>query len=110
VALPQHPLQLPASARLRVNANTALVPAAAVAFRRRGIALPALLTASSRRLFNLQNRFNRFDFSVPIQRAVPLVLAARQAAVAAAIAYNATHLPHLTPASVPLYGLFQPRP
>jgi|SRR5690554_1665280 len=69
-----------------------------LAFQREGWLIPAAFSLLGRRYVKLQNRLNRFTFSLPIQfEDVPDLLEARFQFVEDAHHYNRRHLPHFEP-------------
>jgi len=57
---------LPDWANLRIASNVMLVPSEGFGYRHRGTRLPAILRGLGRRYFNIQHRFNKFSFLLPI--------------------------------------------
>jgi hypothetical protein len=96
------PLYLPEWADGQIALNIAIGPADRLQVQRRGVALPAVLAALGPRIFNLQRRFNRFSFGLPITDVGPEILARRHERVAAMLAYNREHLPNFQPAPLGL--------
>lgn len=93
--LVERALYLPGATRYQLAPGQMLAVAPALAWRRRGLRLPAWLGALSPRLINLQNRLNRFEFAVPARTTgLPPRLAGRFALIGELRDYNRRHLPH----------------
>ena len=107
--LDQHALYAPGWADLRIAGNMELVPSARFGYEHAGLTLPAAFAGLGRRYFNLQHRFNRFRFLLPIDAGDGQsdsggrgVLRRRHELVTEMTEYNRTHLPHFTPVSTAL--------
>jgi len=59
-------LYLPEWANLRVARNMTLVPSKKFGYTHKGITLPTILGDLGRKYFNIQHRFNKFHFQIPI--------------------------------------------
>lgn len=57
---------LPDWANLCVSRNVKLVPSEKVGYKHKGITLPAIFGDLGRKYFNVQHRFNIFEFHIPI--------------------------------------------
>jgi hypothetical protein len=91
------PMFAPAWANLQIAGNMEIRPAQRLSVDHHGLTLPSMLGGLGRRYFNLQHRFNRFLFHVPITREGPPVLHERHELVAEMRAYNDRLLPHFMP-------------
>ncbi len=111
--LDQHALYAPEWADLRIAGNMELVPSARFGYEHTGLALPAAFAGLGRRYFNLQHRFNRFRFLVPIDAGDGQgdgqgdgggrgILRRRHELVTEMTDYNRLHLPHFMPVSTAL--------
>lgn len=95
----------PPWADLRIAMSAELVPAARFGCEHSGLTLPAVFAGLGRRYFNLQHRFNRFRFQVPVEddpAGQNAVLLQRHELVTEMTEYNRVHLPHFTPVSTAL--------
>lgn len=69
---------LPEWANLHVARNMTLVPSKKFGYTHKGITLPAILGDLGRKYFNIQHRFNKFHFRIPVATSdVPVVLHSR---------------------------------
>jgi hypothetical protein len=91
------PLYLPDWVDLRIADNMELRPAARLGVGHRGVTLPAMLGGLGRRYFNLQHRFNRFAFDVPVTRDAAPAVRERHEFIAEMGAYNRRRLPYFNP-------------
>jgi hypothetical protein len=99
------PLFVPEWADLRIAANMRIEPGARFSADHAGFTLPARFGGIGRRYFNLQHRFNRFRFYVPVTHAAPAVVMERHELVAAMREYNRRFLPFFN--AVPMaIGIF----
>lgn len=79
----------------RVARSVWLARGAALGARRDGLRLPPALGVLGRRYLSLQNRLNRFTFTLPVATdEAPAVLAARFGLLRQMAHYNRRHLPH----------------
>lgn len=69
---------LPEWANLRIARNMTLVPSKKFGYTHKGITLPAILGDLGRKYFNIQHRFNKFHFRIPVATSdVPAILHSR---------------------------------
>jgi len=101
--LKQTPLAVAAKRSFAPAANILLCPGKRLQTVHRGRTLPSFLTARSKKLFNLQHRWNRFVVDLPMREATSNALLAKVRSDAAALAYNARHLPCFAPLKSPLH-------
>lgn len=93
-ALGRHTLYLPEERGFALAPRMTLRPAGSFAWRRDGLVLPAWAGRLSPKAINLQNRLNRFEFSVPATaKNMPPVVAQRFELIAGLNAHNARSLP-----------------
>lgn len=96
------PLFAPAWASLAIAGNMRIVPAAHLAVVHRGRRLPPALGSLGRRYFNIQHRFNRFEFRLPVTGEAPAAVRQRHELVAAMGEYNRARLPAFNAAPMAL--------
>lgn len=106
--LRQRPLYLPEWADRQIAGNMSIAPAADLGVTHRGVTLPSQFGGLGRRYFNLQHRFNRFCFNVPVTADAEPVLRERHELVAEMGEHNRENLPHFTATPMPL-GIFRRR-
>jgi hypothetical protein len=95
--LEAHPLYLPEGDGVRYARHIRVCPGADLRMRHRGLVLPPWVTNLGQRLVRLQNRFNRFEFDLPVTaRAATAHLENRCRLAAVATRYNLRHLPHFS--------------
>jgi hypothetical protein len=96
-------LSVPADSNLEVAPNMRIEPGKELSFRRTGIVLPRVLRKLGPKYVNLQNRFNRFVFQVPVESlAIHETVLRRHRLLKEIHEYNRLHLPAFSPFS---YGL-----
>jgi hypothetical protein len=94
---------LPDWVNLRISRNMLMVPSEKLGYRHRGLTLPKIFGGLGQKYFNVQHRFNSFEFLVPVTTdAIPQELVARHEFITMLNAYNARHLPAFVPVA---YGL-----
>jgi hypothetical protein len=106
--LARTPLFVPEWADRRIASNMELRQAARLGVEHYGVTLPSILAGLGRRYFNLQHRFNRFTFHVPLTADASPVLRERHELIAGMGAYNRARLPHFMPSPSAL-GIFRRR-
>lgn len=94
---------VPAWGDLRIARNMRMVPSAGLSCRHTGITLPAMFGGIGEKYFNVQHRFNRFEFHVPVvSTGIPREISRRHEFVTGLNEYNARNLPYFVPVA---YGL-----
>jgi hypothetical protein len=95
----RHPLYVPARPAYRYARNITLVPSAEPGFERRGWLASAALAWPNRKFYNLQHRFNRWTFRIPLRHEAPAPVEKRFDYFRRMKRYNEMHFPafsHLT--------------
>jgi hypothetical protein len=86
---------VPERAHLSVARNMTLVQSNHLNYAHRGITLPSILSSFGRKYFNLQHRFNKFYFHIPLDSSkIPPILEKRFELFSKMKAYNSIRLPH----------------
>lgn len=106
--LGRSPLYLPDWADPHIARNMVIRPGARLGVEHRGMPLPSMLGGLGRRYFNLQHRFNRFAFQVPVTAETTPIVRERHELVAAMGEYNRRRLPYFSPTPSAL-GIFRRR-
>jgi hypothetical protein len=89
-----HTFYLPPKSSYSITKNISVVPSPAVSFSRQGFVLPGILSLAGKRYFNLQNKFNRFRFEIPVSSEnIPAILQQKFSFEKTHVAYNRTYLP-----------------
>ena len=89
---------IPKSANFRVARNMVMVPSQRLGFSHEGVVMPRFLTFVGKKVFNLNNRTNRFEFKVPITlEETSNVVLERHRFIAQANTYNRKNLKYFLP-------------
>jgi hypothetical protein len=92
--LSEYPFYLPQMEYYKVAGNQILKPDRKPSFQRKGLLLPPVLSVIGKKYFNLQNKFNQFEFGIPITSRPPhTILAERFEFLKDMKKYNRTYLP-----------------
>jgi hypothetical protein len=97
--LRRHPVYVPRRPAYRYARNVLLVPSDEPGYERKGLLAPAGLAWPHRRFYNLQHRFNRWTFRIPMRHEAPAAVEKRFDYFRRMKRYNAAHFPafsHLT--------------
>ena len=96
-------LYIPDWAELNIGRNLVLSPSPHFHYSHRGVVLPYVFGGLGRKYFNIQHRFNKFEFSMPItQNNIPAVLESRHELYTQLGELNAKQYPYFIPV---VYGL-----
>jgi hypothetical protein len=88
-------LYVPERNPLSVARNMTFVPSNRLSYTHGGITLPSLLSSLGRKYFNLQHRFSKFYFHIPLDSSkMPCILEKRFEFISKMKAYNSVRLPH----------------
>lgn len=91
---------LPEWANFHIARNMTLVPSESFRYIHKGIALPSIFGALGRKYFNIQHRFNKFMFYLPIEsKKMPAILKERFLLLKEKKDLNRAKLPHFVPTS-----------
>lgn len=100
----KHPFYLPQNRVYTMGKNTALRAGSKLSVNHRGILAPFLHHVLGKRYFNVLNRINRFDFTVPFQSDhLPHDIEKYFDYTLGQRAYNSVHLPHYLPLASSLH-------
>jgi len=101
-----HSLYVPDWVEPQLARNVVLFNSARLEARRSGVSLPSVFGFLGRKYFNIQHRFNSFEFGLPMTTvpAMP-VLTERHELIARMREHNSVHLPRLAPLGSSL-GIF----
>ena len=89
---------IPRTANFRVANNMVMVPSPQLDFSHTGVVLPRFLTFIGNKVFNLNNRINRFEFKVPITfENISKVVLERYRFISCTNAYNTRNLKYFLP-------------
>jgi len=89
---------LPDWANLSIARNVTLIPSEKFDYSHKGITLPAILGGLGRKYFNVQHRFNTFEFMIPIATSeIPETMLERFAFMKNMKSENNRHLPYFMP-------------
>jgi hypothetical protein len=92
------PFYLPAWANLRLANNMRLTVSSQLGFSHRGVVLPSCFGWLGKKYFNVQHRFNRFNFQVPaVMTDSPGIVQSRFDFLRRMKDYNARNLSNFTP-------------
>ena len=81
--------------QVRLSMNMTLRKAKCFSSQHGGFTLPSVFGFLGRKYFNIQHRWNRFDFDVPMVSEGPDILVDRHNFLVDTARYNAQYLPHL---------------
>ena len=96
--IPTKPFYLPESANLCLAKNMQLTVSSQLGFSRRGVTLPSCFGWLGKKYFNVQHRFNRFNFQVPaVMTDIPGIVQSRFDFLRRMKDYNARNLGSFTP-------------
>jgi hypothetical protein len=99
-----HKFYLPQKPSYSITKNISLVPSNTVSFSRQGFVLPGILSLAGKRYFNLQNKFNRFRFEIPVSSGnIPPILQQKFSFEKTHVAYNRNYLPNFFTLSFALH-------
>jgi hypothetical protein len=91
---------LPEWANFHIARNMTLVPWENFKYVHKGIALPSIFGALGRKYFNIQHRFNKFMFYLPVEsKKMPVILKERFLLLKEKKDLNRAKLPHFVPTS-----------
>jgi hypothetical protein len=94
---------VPNWASLRISRNMRIVSSNELGYRHTGFTLPEVFGGIGEKYFNVQHRFNRFEFHVPITAdSIPRELSIRHEFITMLNEYNDRYLPYFVPVA---YGL-----
>lgn len=90
----RHPMYLPQMNEYKVARNVVLSKAETLSFKHKGTLLPSFLTRMGKKITRLQNRFNSFEFTMPLTHVSSLpIIEERFAFLKEMKLYNKKYLP-----------------
>jgi len=96
-------LYIPEGGNLQITKNVTIESSGQLEYTHKGINLPKLFSKLGKRYFNIQHRFNKFNFKFPIvMNDIPKILLKRYKLINELNEYNKQRIPHFAPVA---YGL-----